>query len=62
MGHGILFILYLMLSLFTSHKQNWSVSTWLLVFIASIIPFAFIAVERFLQKELKEMSTDSVSE
>lgn len=52
--HGILFIAYLMLSLNVSHKQNWSVVVWLLVFFASIVPFAFIAVEFFLRKELGE--------
>lgn len=50
--HGVLFIAYLMLSLNVSHKQSWSVVVWLLVFFASIVPFAFIAVELFLRKEL----------
>jgi len=49
--HGVLFIAYMMLSLNVSHKQNWPVVIWLLVFFASIVPFAFIAVELFLRKE-----------
>lgn len=52
MAHGVLFVLYFVLSLVASHKQGWSVMVWLLVFLASLIPFAFIAVEMFLQKQM----------
>ena len=48
--HGVLFIAYLMLSLNVSHKQNWSIVVWLLVFLASIVPFAFIIAELFFKK------------
>ena len=49
-AHGILFIAYLCLSLFVSHKREWPLITWLLVFLASLVPFAFIAVDLFLRK------------
>lgn len=49
--HGILFLAYLILSLQASHKRSWPVIVWLLVFLASVVPFAFIAVEMFLRKE-----------
>ena len=49
-GHGILFLLYMVLSLQVSHKAGWSVVTWLLVFFASLVPFAFIGVELFLRR------------
>ena len=52
MGHGLLFLLYFVLSLLASHRQNWSVIVWLMVFLASIIPFAFVPVEIFIKKEL----------
>lgn len=52
MIHGVLFMLYLLLSLIVSNKQQWSLVTWLSLFIASIVPFAFIAVEIFLSKKL----------
>ena len=52
MVHGVLFLLYLVLSLQVSHKQGWSVVVWLLIFLASIVPFAFIAVEMFLRREM----------
>jgi integral membrane protein len=52
-GHGLLFLLYFLFSLLASHKQNWSVLLWLVILLASIVPFAFIAVEFFIQKEMK---------
>ena len=52
MGHGVLFLLYFLMSLMASHKQSWSVVVWFSVLVASVMPFAFIAVELFLQKEL----------
>lgn len=50
MAHGVLFILYLLMSLNVSNKQQWSLFTWLALFIASIVPFAFIAVEIFISR------------
>lgn len=49
--HGVLFMLYMVMSLQVSHKQSWSVVTWLLVFFASVVPFAFILVDLFLRKD-----------
>lgn len=51
MAHGLLFVLYVVFSLAASHKQGWSVVVWLLVFLASLVPFAFVLVEMFLRKE-----------
>jgi len=52
MGHGVLFMLYLLLSMMISNKQQWSLRIWLPLFIASIVPFAFIGVEVFLSRVL----------
>jgi len=52
--HGILFILYLVFSLIVSHKLSWSILIWLLVFLAAIIPFAFVLVEIFIRKEIQK--------
>ena len=52
MGHGVLFLAYFMLSLLASHKQSWSVVVWILVLFAAVVPFAFIAVEVFIRKQL----------
>ena len=56
--HGALFIVYLLLSMQVSHKQGWSIMVWLLVAFASIVPLAFIAVEVFLRKEIKNNDAD----
>lgn len=51
MTHGVLFMLYLFAAFTVSHKKQWSLITFLLVFIASIVPFAFIGVELFLNRQ-----------
>ena len=50
MTHGMLFMLYLVLSLIVSNKQQWSMVIWLALMIASLVPFAFIPVELFLSR------------
>ncbi len=55
MAHGVLFILYLALSLRVSHKRGWSVVVWIFVFLASLVPFAFLAVEAFMRRESREV-------
>lgn len=59
MGHGILFLLYFFLATLASHKQAWSVVVWLLILTAAVIPFAFIAVEFFIQKEFAKKQFSS---
>lgn len=53
MGHGVLFIIYVVLSLLVTRQYRWSLRVWLLLFLSAFIPFAFVAVELFLQKQLK---------
>lgn len=50
MAHGVLFMLYLVLSLMVSNSQKWSVLAWLGLLIAAFVPFAFIPVEVELRK------------
>ena len=52
MAHGVLWIIYLVLSLATSHQQRWSVMTWLMTLGASVIPFAFIFIDQRLKRKL----------
>lgn len=52
MTHGILWLVYVVMSLAVSHKQHWSVMVWLLVLFASVIPFACIFVDRRLKRDL----------
>jgi len=54
MIHGVLFMLYLLLSLVVSNTQHWSLKIWLPLFIASLIPFAFIPVEIFLSRTVSQ--------
>lgn len=50
MVHGLLFMLYLAVSLAVSGKEQWSLKVWLPVFAASLVPLAFIPVELYLRK------------
>ena len=52
MTHGALFLLYLVFSLLVSSKQGWPVWGWLLLLIASLLPFAFVPVEWYLRKQV----------
>ncbi len=51
MTHGVLFLAYMVLSLWVSNSRNWSVVVWMLIFLAAVVPFAFIGVELFLRRE-----------
>lgn len=52
MAHGVLFMLYLFLLSAVSSKHKWPFVTHLSLFVASLIPFAFIAVELFLNRQV----------
>lgn len=52
MGHGVLFIVYCVLTLITSYRQRWTLPVWIPILLAAIVPFAFLFVEAFLQREL----------
>jgi len=54
MTHGVLFLFYCAFSLVVSHRQKWSVVTWVLILLASLVPFAFIPVEIFLKREIQK--------
>lgn len=59
MTHGILFMFYLMLALAVANKKEWSIVTLFLLFLASVVPFAFIAVELFLSRQLAKSNLAS---
>ena len=54
MAHGVLFIAYMVSSLALSNSKNWSILVWLGLFVASLIPFAFLPVEFLLKKEAQK--------
>jgi len=61
MAHGVLFMLYLMISLAVSNKQQWSVVTLFLLFTASVVPLAFIGVEIFLSRQRAKQTLATAS-
>ncbi|WP_264558715.1 DUF3817 domain-containing protein [Flavobacterium sp. N2270] len=52
MAHGVLFIAYLILALLVKFKIKWTVNTFLIVCIASLIPFATFYVEKKYLKDI----------
>jgi integral membrane protein len=55
MTHGMLFLAYAVGSLIVSHQQKWSVGFWLMVFLASVVPFACFILDRRLTEAPPEM-------
>jgi len=49
MTHGVLWLVYFVVSLVVSHQQNWSILFWLTTLFASIIPFACFFLDRKLK-------------
>ena len=49
--HGFLWIAYLVMSLTTSHQEEWSVLFWLWVLLLSVIPFGFLVLDFQLKKK-----------
>ena len=50
MPHGVLFMAYIVFSVFMSFKQKWSIKVLLVVLLASIIPFgAFYVDKKYLK-------------
>jgi len=54
--HGLLFSTYLVMSLTTSHRQGWPILKWLMIFLASIVPFSFIFVDDKLTAEIRKQA------
>ena len=52
MTHGVLWLIFVVFSLLTSHRQNWSVLVWLLALACSVIPFGFLLMDARLRREL----------
>lgn len=52
MGHGVLWLLFFVISLAVSHVRRWSVLVWLLALLCSVLPFGFVYLDRRLKKEM----------
>ena len=50
MPHGILFMLYVFLAVYLKPQYNWDSKTFLLVLVASLIPFGTFYVDRKVLK------------
>jgi len=50
MPHGILFLAYILLALIIRKSQNWDMRTFLMVLVASVLPFGTFYVDRKLVK------------
>lgn len=48
--HGLLFLSFMVFSLNISHKLNWSIMFWLLVFFSSIVPGGTFLMDLKLKK------------
>ncbi len=60
MTHGVLFFLYFIASLVLSGKKGWPVWGWLILLMASVIPFAFVFVELYFRKTEQVTSNSSM--
>ncbi len=49
MGHGILFILFIVALVMAANKYKWKIVTFQL-FVYSLIPFGFILIEKIIMK------------
>ena len=52
MPHGILFILYILFSIIAKIKYNWSFRKFLVISIASLVPFGTFYIDKKYLKEL----------
>ncbi len=60
MAHGILFMIYTMLSLSLAQKYDWSMGEWGVVLIAGMIPFGFLMINGRLKRASKTtLATDA---
>ena len=50
MGHGVLFILFLIVLFAVCEKQNWSITIFLMGLAASILPFGPFVFDRKLKR------------
>ena len=53
MGHGVLFLLFLLLLLVTAREYKWKISFISMAFLASLVPFGTF----YLEKKLKVIDT-----
>lgn len=53
MGHGLLFILFLVILIVVCQRMKWSIHMFILGFIASILPFGPFVFDHKLKKSIQ---------
>ena len=56
MGHGVLFVLFLVVLFAVCEKQKWSLSMFLMGLIASILPFGPFLFDQKLNKQEQQVA------
>jgi integral membrane protein len=46
MAHGVLFLLYIMFAVILKTEQNWDVKNFIIICLASVVPFGTFWVEK----------------
>ncbi|NHB58043.1 DUF3817 domain-containing protein [Acinetobacter sp. 194] len=59
MGHGVLFVLFLLVLFIVCERQKWSIQIFLLGLIASVLPFAPFFFDRKLKKLQQQQNQTS---
>ncbi len=59
MVHGILFVIYTMLSLLLAQKYNWSSAYWGGILLAGMVPFGFLMIDGRLKRADKALLSDA---
>lgn len=54
MGHGILFILFMLALFLAKIKYKWNLTLSFKLFVYSLIPFGFLVIEKILKNQLKK--------
>lgn len=54
MAHGVLFVLFVITLLRAGIDREWQFTRWVKLFVASLVPFGFIYIERQLKVELEQ--------
>ncbi|MFY2764883.1 DUF3817 domain-containing protein [Arenimonas sp. MALMAid1274] len=53
MTHGVLWLVYVLVSLVVSHVRRWSVLVWAGALLSSVVPFGFLVLDRRLKREIR---------
>lgn len=58
MAHGVLFLLFVISMFRAGFERDWRVGRWVTLFLASLVPFGFIYIEKQLKIEQQGAASD----